>query len=235
MKIGVVLGAAVAALVVVAGVASAAGITLTSGPTISDCGGQAVAPSSLTLTCADANYGLASLKWGGLGRWRTATGTGSARANDRTPNCAAGTFLSYPVLATASSVATCLSGRKQYTRLVLKYPGARPKGIGVTDVWKFPCDAAGPGPTIVVKATAKNQLTLTGTGWAEERRLQAPTVSVGFADKTTPFASPKVGANYGFKLTLVDVRAGAVIVARQTCATIAAGARLYESAITAKS
>jgi hypothetical protein len=232
MRIGVVCGAAVVAAVV-ASFASAAGITLTAGPTVSDCGGQAVAPSSLTLTCADANYGLAAMKWVDWGSAQT-VGAGSVRANNCTPNCAAGTFQSYPVLATASAVATCLSGRKQYTRLVLKYPSSRPKGIGVTDTWKFPCDAAGPGPTITTKAAAKSRLTLTGSGWQKGFGCK-PTVSVGFADKPTPFASAKVGANYGFKLTLVAVRAGAVVVARQTCTTAAVGARLYESALTVKS
>ena len=228
MKIGVVWAAVVAAAVV-AGFASAAGITLTSGPTISDCGAQAIAPASMTLTCADANYGLAAMKWQSWGAART-TGSGSASANNCTPNCAAGKFESYPVTATASAVDTCLSGRKQYTRLVLTYAGARPAGIAATSTWRFPCDATGPGSTITAKAAAKNQLTLTGTGWQKSAGCK-PTVAVGFADKTKPFASAKVGANYGFKLTLVDVRAGAVIVARQTCTTRALGARLYESAI----
>ncbi len=233
MRVAIVCGAvALAVAAGVAGSASGAGITLTTGPTISDCGGQAVAPSSLTLACADANYGLAAMKWASWGSAK-ATGSGSARANDCTPNCAAGTFHSYPVRATASAVATCRSGRKQYTRLVLTYPGSRPKGIGVTDTWTFPCDA-GPGPTITAKAAAKSRLTLTGTGW-QKRAGCKRTVEIGFADKTTPFASAKVGANYGFTLTLVDIRAGSVIVARQTCTTAALGARLYESAIVVKS
>lgn len=232
MSVRIVSGALAAALAAcVVGSASGAGITLTTGPTIPDCGGQAVAPSSLTLTCADANYGLTTMKWASWGAPK-ATGTGSARANDCTPNCAAGTFHSYPVSATASAVATCRSGRKQYTRLTLTYPGARPKGIGVTDTWTFPCDA-GPGPTIAARAAAKNQVTLTGTGWQRSAGCKR-TVEIGFADKTTPFASAKVGANYGFTLTLVDIRAGSVVVARQTCTTTALGARLYESAIVVK-
>jgi hypothetical protein len=232
MRIGVVLGAAVAATVVT-GFASAAGITLTSGPTISDCGGQAIAPASMTLTCADANYGLAAMKWQNWGA-ASAKGSGSASANDCTPNCAAGKFASFPVTATASGIATCLSGRTQYTRLVLTYSGVRPAGIAVTSTWKFPCDEAGPGPAIAAKAVAKQELTLTGTGWQKSAGCK-PTVAVGFADRTKPFASAKVGANYGFKLELVDVRTGAVIVARQTCTTRALGARLYESAITTTS
>jgi hypothetical protein len=233
MRFGVVCCLAIAAAcVIVAGSASAAGITLTSGPTIPDCGGQAVAPGSITLTCADANYGLAGMKWQSWGAAKT-RGSGTSRANDCTPNCASGTFHNFPVVATASAARTCRSGRKQYTRLVLSYSGSRPTGIGSTDTWKFPCDAAGPGSTITAKSTAKNQVTLTGAGWLKGAGC-GPKVEVGFADKATPFASPKIGANYGFKLTLVDVRAGSVIVARQTCATAAIGARLYESAIVIK-
>lgn len=232
MRSGVV-SAVVALAFCVTGIASATGITLTSGPTLSDCGGQAVAPAVMTLTCADANYGLAAMKWQSWGAVTT-RGAGVARANDCTPNCAAGTFHSFPVVATASAIRTCRSGRKQYTRLVLTYPGSRPTGIGATDTWKFPCDAAGPGSTITAKTAAKNQLTLTGVGWQRGAGCK-PTVSVGFADKAKPFTSAKVGANYGFKLTLVDVRAGSVIVARQTCVTAAAGPRLYESALVVKS
>lgn len=232
MRIGVVCGVAAIAAVL-AGVASATGITLTSGPTISDCGAQVLAPSSITLTCADANYGLTTMKWQNWGS-ATASGSGMATANDCTPNCAAGTFHSYAVRATASAVQTCLSGRKQYTRLVVSYPGARPKGIGATDTWPFPCDAAGPGSTITAKAALKNQLTLTGTGWQEGSGCSR-TVAVGFADKPKPFASPRVGARDGFRLTLVDVRPGSVIVARQTCTKPDLGPRLYESATVVKS
>ena len=232
MRIGVVLGVTILATVVT-GFAGAARITLTSGPTLPDCGGQTVTPSSITLACGDANYGLAGMKWQNWGA-ATAHGAGTARANDCTPNCAAGTFHNFPVTATASAVRTCRSGRKQYTRLVLTYPGSRPKGIGATDTWKFPCDAPGPGSTITGKTAAKNQLTLTGVGWQRSAGCK-PTVDIRFGDKAKPFATPKVGANYGFKLTLVDVRAGSVIVARQTCTSAALGARLYESAIVVKS
>lgn len=217
---------------VVTAFASAAGITLTSGPTIPDCGAQALAPSSLTLTCADANYGLTGTKWQHWGA-ATASGSGKATANDCTPNCAAGTFHSYAVQVTASAIRTCRSGRKQYTRLVLFYPGTRPKGIGATDTWPFPCDAPGPGSTITAKAIVKNQLMLTGTGWQKGSGCSR-TVTIGFHDKATPFASPRVGAGDGFKLTLVDVRAGSVIVARQTCTKPDLGTRLYESAIVVK-
>jgi hypothetical protein len=218
--------------VVVTGLATAAGITLTSGPTIPDCGSQALSPAAITLACGDGNYGLAGFKWQ---HWGAATsyGSGSARANDCTPDCAAGTFHSYDVLATASSVRTCRSGRKQYTKLVLHYVTTRPKGIGATDTWKFACDAAGPGPTLTATAKPGNRLLLAGAGWPLGAGCSS-TVSVGFNDKTTPFASPKIGSGDGFALLLMDIRAGAIIVGREQCTTAALGARLYESAITIK-
>jgi hypothetical protein len=230
MKVGAVLGAILAAAVV-AGVASAGGVTLTSGPTLSDCGGQAVEPALFTLACGDGNYALAGMTWQHWGS-ATTTGSGVGRANDCTPNCAAGKFQTFPVEATASTIRTCRSGRKQYTKLVLRYPGSRPKGIGVTDTWTYPCDAAGPGSVITATVKPKDHLLVTGVGWQRGAGC-SPTVSLAFADKAKPFASPKVGTTYGFQMTLLDIRAGSVIVARQECTT-PVGTRLYESAIVAK-
>jgi hypothetical protein len=228
------VGATLAAVVAI-GTASASGISLTTGPTLPDCGAQELAPWGMALACGDGNYGLSALKWNDWGA-ASATATGSASANDCVPNCAAGTFHSYPVTATASAVSTCRSGRKQYTRLVLRYPGLRPKGIGATDVWKFPCDATGPGPTITAKPVAKNQLMLTGVGWQTEKGDGCtPSVTLSFSDKTKPFASAKIGANDSFRLAVIDVRAGSIIVARQRCSTPAQGASLNESAIVIKS
>ena len=111
-------------------------------PTIPNCGRPVVAPKALTLACADANYGLVRMSWRHWGA-ATTTGTGSASANDCTPYCAAGHFHTYPVTATASRLRACRAGR-QYTLLVLRYPGKRPAGLGRTDTWKFPCNAPGP-------------------------------------------------------------------------------------------
>jgi len=112
-------------------------------PTIPNCGLAVVAPKTLTLACADANYSLVRMSWQRWGAAATA-GTGSASANDCTPYCAAGHFHTYPVTATASHLRTC-HRKRQYTLLVLRYPGKRPAGIGPTDTWKFPCLATGHG------------------------------------------------------------------------------------------
>lgn len=54
-------------------------------------------PSSLVLTCADANDVLAHLHWVS---WAPAAAfaTGIEQINDCTPDCAAGKFINYPVL-----------------------------------------------------------------------------------------------------------------------------------------
>ena len=54
-------------------------------------------PSSFVLTCADANDVLVDLHWVS---WRPAAAfaTGIEQINDCTPTCAAGKFISYPIL-----------------------------------------------------------------------------------------------------------------------------------------
>ena len=54
-------------------------------------------PSSVVLTCADANDVLAQLHWVSWGS-SAAFATGIEQINNCTPNCAAGKFISYPVL-----------------------------------------------------------------------------------------------------------------------------------------
>ena len=54
-------------------------------------------PSSVVLTCADANDVLAQLHWVSWGS-SAAFATGIEQINNCTPNCAAGKFINYPVL-----------------------------------------------------------------------------------------------------------------------------------------
>jgi len=97
-----------------------------------NCGPLASAPEELVITCADANYELAGLHWHGWGTAR-ATATGTARANDCTPNCAAGHFHSYRMTAVADKLRSCGAARV-YGRLTITYAGPRPKGIAKRDV-----------------------------------------------------------------------------------------------------
>jgi hypothetical protein len=104
---------------------------------INDCGPLVSTPKTLVLACADANYELAGLHWHAWGK-ASASATGSAKANDCTPNCAAGHFHSYRMTATVGGLRTC--GRAHiYTRLTIVYAGARPAGIAKRDVHTLGC------------------------------------------------------------------------------------------------
>jgi hypothetical protein len=96
-------------------------------PTIGlpDCLGQlTVKPRSVVLACGDGNFRLQSLQWTGWGE-TFAAARGIAVANDCTPNCAAGHFHSFPVLATVSGRQTC-AHRPAYRTLTYAFPAAAP-------------------------------------------------------------------------------------------------------------
>lgn len=104
---------------------------------ISNCGKFVEHPKSLVVTCADANYRLASLKWGSWGG-KGSSGTGIAKVNDCKPNCAAGHFKSYRVAVAADRAVKC--GKQwRYLRLTIVYEKAHPRGIRKTDVHKLSC------------------------------------------------------------------------------------------------
>ncbi len=102
-----------------------------------NCGPLVAQPKSVTLACADGNYGLVALRWHGWGK-ATATATGKVSANDCKPYCAAGHFHSYPVSVTVTKLGKCGSART-YARLTITYAGARPKGIAKRDVHTLSC------------------------------------------------------------------------------------------------
>jgi hypothetical protein len=104
---------------------------------INTCGPLASAPTDLMLACADGNYELTKLAWRNWGR-AAATARAVARANDCTPNCAAGHFHSYPATVTATSLKTCGRAR-YYATLTIVYPGKRPAGIGKRDEQRLRC------------------------------------------------------------------------------------------------
>ena len=104
---------------------------------INNCGPLVRAPKSLVLACGDGNYELAGLSWHSWGN-STATASGKARANDCTPNCAAGHFHTYPVTVTVSRLRPCGRAR-YYARLAISYAGKRPAGIAKRDVLTLGC------------------------------------------------------------------------------------------------
>lgn len=60
-------------------------------------------PSSLVLTCADANSALMGLRWTDWGD-STASAAGVWSENDCTPNCATGKFSNYPATVTVTDL-----------------------------------------------------------------------------------------------------------------------------------
>jgi len=104
---------------------------------INDCGPLVSAPPELTLACPDANYLLTHLRWRHWGG-SVASATGTARANDCTPFCAAGHFHSYPVTVTVDRLTRCNSAH-YYARLTIVFAHARPAGVARRDVHTLGC------------------------------------------------------------------------------------------------
>ena len=104
---------------------------------IKSCLTAAVAPKTLILACADANYQLITLRWTDWGQ-ASAKAHGLAYANDCNPYCAAGHFHSYPVAVTADELTKCGAAR-YYARLTIQYMSMRPAGIAQRDVHKLGC------------------------------------------------------------------------------------------------
>jgi hypothetical protein len=96
-------------------------------PEVFNCQRAQVRPGSFTLTCADGNDYLSHLTWSS---WTaaSATGTGTEMVNNCQPYCAAGKFVSYPADVTfwRSEPASGHPGQHYFSRVTLRFPGARP-------------------------------------------------------------------------------------------------------------
>ena len=93
-----------------------------------DCSGQRqTRPSSMILTCADANDALTALHWVSWAASQ-AFGTGTEKVNSCTPDCADGTFVSYPALITLWRPEPIPGhpGVLYFTRITRIYPSNRP-------------------------------------------------------------------------------------------------------------
>ncbi len=113
-------------LTVVVAAVAAAGASAAGHPTaLPNCLGKpTVRPASVVLACADANFGLKKLSWIGWGGARAAA-TGTAYANDCTPNCAAGHFHDYVAVIVVDGAQKC-GGRVEYRRLTIAFAGPTP-------------------------------------------------------------------------------------------------------------
>lgn len=107
---------------------------------VSNCGTLEEHPAAIVLTCADANYALAGLRWSDWSH-ASAAATGEVRANDCTPNCAAGHIRRYKVKVVADRLTRC-AGRPVYLRVTLTFLGDLPPGHKSPDSWTFTCARA---------------------------------------------------------------------------------------------
>jgi hypothetical protein len=83
-------------------------------------------PTTVIVTCADANFRVRGIQWSSWTR-REARGRGTALVNDCDPNCAEGTFHRYPIHLRAyrpRMTGGCVPG-SLFTRLGWRFPRGR--------------------------------------------------------------------------------------------------------------
>ena len=107
--------------------ASIAGNQAGSTVVVSCSGQQQNRPSSMVLTCADANDALTTLHWASWADGQ-AFGTGTEKVNTCTPDCADGKLVSYPALITLWRPEPLPGhpGVRYFTRITRIYPASRP-------------------------------------------------------------------------------------------------------------
>ena len=104
---------------------------------ITNCNKTASKPTTLTLTCGDANTYLKGLSWSSFGG-STAKAKGTFVIDLCKPNCASGKNASYPVSLTAANSKKC-KGASVYTKLVLTFTGRKPASVNLLKDWKLGC------------------------------------------------------------------------------------------------
>jgi hypothetical protein len=102
-------------------------------------------PRRVIITCADENFRVRGITWSS---WTTtaARGRGTALVNDCKPNCASGTFKSYPVRLRAfrpRETGGCVPN-SLFTRLGWRFPKGKPAGFDREGTARLVCPASGP-------------------------------------------------------------------------------------------
>ncbi|HEY1778331.1 MAG TPA: hypothetical protein VGG41_19400 [Solirubrobacteraceae bacterium] len=118
----VITGVALAGVIAIPALASGDGRRV-----VGNCTKSQVRPTSIILTCGDANSALTHLHWQRFGGV-TAAATGDYSANDCTPNCAAGKFHSYAARIVLSKARVCPDKYDDYRVASLSFASARPPG-----------------------------------------------------------------------------------------------------------
>ncbi|WP_424215975.1 hypothetical protein ACN20G_27910 (plasmid) [Streptomyces sp. BI20] len=101
-------------------------------PVLLDCAAEPVVrPADYLLACGDGNSALADLRWSSWGPDR-AEATGTNRANDCVPDCAAGRFRSHRVHVTLGDPEPRPGhpGQRAWTTIRLVYPDTAPGTAG---------------------------------------------------------------------------------------------------------
>jgi hypothetical protein len=115
-------------LVALVAAVAVAGASATGDRVVGNCFHSQLRPTSIVITCADANTELIRLRWSTFGG-PTASGTGDYAYNDCTPDCAAGHVHSYPVTVVLSSPKRCPDGHTDYRLAVAAWSASdRPSG-----------------------------------------------------------------------------------------------------------
>jgi hypothetical protein len=108
----------------------------------SQCYDQAVAPSSVVITCGDAGVIAEMLVWSAWGSAQ-AQATGVMSVNTCDPDCASGNREEYAVELTADRLRDCEYGEPQYTRVSWSFPAETPFPPGSpgaeNPTARFPC------------------------------------------------------------------------------------------------
>jgi hypothetical protein len=103
-----------------------------------NCGTPSYRPTTIVVTCGDANNRVTGIVWQSYGT-STASGKGTARVNDCKPNCASGKVKSYPAVVALSKPKKCSKRVTQFTHLVETFTKSRPSGLGKSLSETFRC------------------------------------------------------------------------------------------------
>jgi hypothetical protein len=106
--------------------AAAIPATASSGRYVTDCNRAKMRPSSITITCGDANAAVIDLKWSSWGGSK-AHATGKFAYNDCKPSCAGGSGKTVPATVALSGSKMCGS-RNTYHAMVVHFTGKLPSG-----------------------------------------------------------------------------------------------------------
>lgn len=133
-----VFGILILVLAALAATGASASTSVKSAVKITNCNKAVSRPTSVVLTCADANTLLSKLSWSSFGG-STATAKGTFQTNTCKPNCSAGKVVKYPVTVKASGSLSCKGGVRVYAKATIAFKGKVPSYVRPYKSWTFRC------------------------------------------------------------------------------------------------